>query len=241
MVAARALERNLFAASELMHRHGAGMRKFSSRLARLAAPLNAEARAVRPMLEAELAHSSSLMLALTQMSRQELGALGPFGMPEGLPLMMAYLPNASVNLAYRIMQPMLELDAMSPATIPAAIATASAESELRLQGVAGYSLRNFTGRTLISAAGPRLDQYAYRIFDLDGLARLVFLQVMLLEKSVPATVIPDFLTTSDAALADPYTGKPMTWDEKDQTMSFEIKGRKPGGIEKEPQRFSVRL
>jgi cellobiose-specific phosphotransferase system component IIA len=241
MVAARALERNLLLASELMHRHGAAMTKFSSRLARLAAPLGAEARAVRPMLETELALSSHAMFALKQMPRQEFErAVGSFGV-DGLLLAMAYLPNASANRTYGIMQPMLELDAMSPAAIPAAIATASAESERRLQGVAGYSPRNFIGRALISVAGPKLDQYVYRLIDLDGLTRLVSLQIMLLEKNAIDVQIPDFLIKSDAAFADPYTGKPMVWDEKSRTVSFETKGRKSVGDEKGARRFSVRL
>jgi hypothetical protein len=241
MIAARALERNLMLASELMHRHGAAMKKYSSRLAILAAPLSKEALAVRPMLETELARSASLMLTLKQMPRQEFESMASSIVADGLPLMTAYLPNASANLAYGIMQPMLELDAMSPVTIPAAIATASTESERRLQGIAGYSLRNFTGRSLISVAGPKLDQYAYRLFDLDGLTRLVFLQAMLLEKDATAAWISNFFLKSDAAFADPYTGKPMVWDEKSRTISFETKSRKSVGAEREVHRFSVRL
>lgn len=71
---------------------------------------------------------------------------------------------------------------------------------------------NPMGKTLAGMATPAYQDYLRRTIDVDGLLRLVSLQIQIAAQKIPESDIPAFLKNADPQFRDPYTGEPMQWD-----------------------------
>ncbi len=113
LMATRALGDDLLVASELTHRYREGMRALAPRLEAMAEGLTPEQRALRALGETET-RSASGFFATVKLNPQRAGGLINGG---ELPLItarlfgLAYQSNATINLYYELMQPMLDIDA----------------------------------------------------------------------------------------------------------------------------------
>lgn len=125
--------------------------------------------------------------------------------------------NATRNDQYATLHAFAALD-----DVPAS-ALAEAERSLSVQqdrGVTWTWLYNPVGKLIQSVAVPNFADYKRRLLDLEGLRRLIVLQTQIAAGAIADADIPAFLARTDAALADPYTGKPMGWDAGRRALVF---------------------
>lgn len=89
-------------------------------------------------------------------------------------------------------------------------------------GMHWYDWYNPIGKLLFAIGSPgSVARYPARLHDLDGMMRLVALQVQLKQRAIPDGKIEEFVSESGAQYHDPYTGKPMRWDASKRTLWFE--------------------
>lgn len=117
------------------------------------------------------------------------------------------LPNATLNRRFRRVQ--MEIAATRNCAQSAADATPEAEFSL------AERLYNPVGNTIADLGAPGYGAYAQRLCDLDGMNRIVGLQLAMARLPRPpgdAAAVAAFVQTADARFADPYTGAPMQVD-----------------------------
>ena len=79
---------------------------------------------------------------------------------------------------------------------------------------------NPAGKILAGVSGGAYANYPRRLIDVDGLLRLVSLQIQIAAQKIPESEIPDFLKNADPRFRNPYTGQAMQWD-KEQGLHFQ--------------------
>ena len=129
------------------------------------------------------------------------------------------LPNATLNRRFRRVQ--MEIAATRNCAQSAADATPEAEFSL------AERLYNPVGNTIADVGAPGFGDYAQRLCDLDGLNRIVGLQLAMARLPQPpadAAAVAAFVQTADARYADPYTGAPMQVDGQ-RRVRFEARDR----------------
>ena len=90
-----------------------------------------------------------------------------------------------------------------------------------------YDWYNLVGKYIISLGVPDgYGRYPARMHDLEGLRRLVALQLQIKQRAIPDAKIDAFVRDAGAAYRDPYTEQPMRWDPSAHTLSFEGMGGK---------------
>ncbi len=77
---------------------------------------------------------------------------------------------------------------------------------------------NILGDAIFFINGPDFTSYAIKVADLEGLRRIAVLSAELRSQGVAAEQVPKKL--SEAAVRNPYTGKPFLWDEKEKAIVF---------------------
>jgi len=87
---------------------------------------------------------------------------------------------------------------------------------------------NPAGKILAGISGGAYANYPRRLIDVDGLLRLVSLQIQIAAQQIPEAEIPAFLKNVDPRFHDPYTGQPMQWN-KAQGLHFRGYGKGTSG------------
>jgi len=85
--------------------------------------------------------------------------------------------------------------------------------------ILGY-IYNPIGKLLTGVAASTGDEYIKSMCDLQGMASIVGLQLTLGAQRVGDDRIADFVTQSAAVYGDPYTGRPLEWQESGRSLSF---------------------
>jgi hypothetical protein len=85
---------------------------------------------------------------------------------------------------------------------------------------------NPAGRITVASNNPDFTTYAFRIYDLIGLSRLIDLQRRIVADKTPLDGVGAALAKADAGLLDPYTEKPMQWDPATKRVSFVLHGKR---------------
>jgi hypothetical protein len=83
----------------------------------------------------------------------------------------------------------------------------------------GY-IYNPIGKILSGVAAPTGDDYIKSMCDLQGMTGIVGLQLTLGAERVGDDRIADFVRQSAAQYGDPYTGRPLEWQESGRSLSF---------------------
>jgi hypothetical protein len=85
--------------------------------------------------------------------------------------------------------------------------------------ILGY-IYNPIGKLLSGMAASTGDDYIKSMCDLQGMTSIVGLQLTLGAQRVADDRIADFVTQSAAVHGDPYTGRPLEWQESGRSLSF---------------------
>ena len=132
------------------------------------------------------------------------------------------LKNATLNAAYDSTVQLVVLSKKSPNEI-----ARLGRSILHVDSLAGAVwqklvslVHNRNGYAMLDRERRHLADKMLRLHDLDGLVRLVGLQLELSAQKVPVNDIGKFV--AGAALRDPYTGQAMRWDASSRTLSAEV-------------------
>ncbi len=81
-------------------------------------------------------------------------------------------------------------------------------------------ISNPVGTILVSTAQPDFGRYATRLHDLRGLISLVNLKRSVRKAGIAEDKLAEYLSAEGARFADPYTGKPMSWNSETRTLYF---------------------
>lgn len=135
---------------------------------------------------------------------------------------LATKPNASANLLFPRFRHAVALSALSPAQILNETEKWKGKNKTRL----GWDfLYNPFGNVMYVFPGDLLNFEPFfhdnRVHDLDGLIRLVGLQLLVKQKRIQPAGMKEFLAQSDSRHVNPYTDKPMKWDARKQCIYFE--------------------
>ena len=90
---------------------------------------------------------------------------------------------------------------------------------------------NPVGSILFSNSLPDFDKYIMRIHDLDALIIMVNLKRTMRQQHIAPTAVKDYLRHNAHLYADPYTGGPINWNEKDQILWLQSPGNNYTNIE----------
>jgi hypothetical protein len=82
-------------------------------------------------------------------------------------------------------------------------------------------LYNPAGEALAGLAEINAYRYIERGHELEGLRRLALLKILLRTEKISQSDIEKFLDSRKADLGNPYTGEPMKWDPKQQSLYFD--------------------
>jgi hypothetical protein len=241
MAANAALARDYQALAEVLRRHSELAAAEAATLQRILAPLNSQELALTPALMAEFRGMAAVLddpaIAdpATYQLVQTLGAAAPAITAPAPPILKAAVldavlapllkgtvavllqKNATRNFQFEVIGAYAALD-----SLPAS-GYAEAERALRARQDEGPNwtwLYNPIGKLLMSIALPDFSNYKRRLFDTEGLRRLVVLQAQIAAQRIADADIPAFLAKSEPSLADPYTAKAMGWDAAQRALVF---------------------
>ena len=103
------------------------------------------------------------------------------------------------------------------------------EHQYKPSDLSSWEIYNRLGKYLVAAGYFDVSQQIFKLHDLEGLIRLINLQIQIASFHLSNEKIGPFLQTSDMELMNPYSGDAMIWDEKEQSISFRSLGNEDGG------------
>lgn len=237
MVVVRSLSRDLLLALQIAEAMPAPTSAQRQALARIAAPLDDEGRAMRHALRFEAAvFPDAVEKAIGERKRRrEAYGLEPMG---DLVALFA-LRNATLNFGYRPYAVWERLDRVESRDLDLEVQRARIELDRLIRPDASW-LHNAGGKYLVALALPIYDQYILRVRDLDALARLVCAAMHVRFESIPRDQVASRLSAAAPNCGDPYTGRPFAWDEASGELWFRplapVSGERFGGTK---ERVSV--
>jgi hypothetical protein len=135
-----------------------------------------------------------------------------------------YKPQATLNRAYAMHRENVRRYAREAnAVLDAYISAASRPAAFYPWHPANF-FYNPVGNILVGLGAFDYSEYAFRLHDLAGHARLLELQRRIIEAQVAPQRIPAMLANVGIHLMDPYTGRPMHWDAASASLSFAAHG-----------------
>jgi hypothetical protein len=220
MVAARNYWRDLMFVRGLVEDRSARLAPHVPRLQGMLQPLDEAVRSLPKVAETEFAFVRGVYAGLKP-DRDNLGdVVGWYFFGTAL----LYQPRATVNLAYHYHSELAERVLAAPAH------RVAAESETFLDSWRDPPwwryVYNPVGRILVSVSMPSWDEYPLRMHDLDALNRLMALRVELLAAGTKPAELARHVAASSPRLHDPYTRKPMAWDEERRRLYFVASSRR---------------
>jgi hypothetical protein len=218
MIAVNLLNRKYHLASEIMEAYPEVVRQHPDKMAEITAPIPLnESTLTRPLqnefrlfaqLFGNLDRASKIMYSNEDFNGKLQDAMLRVG---------AFKPNASINQAYIRFDETIKLCNKSPKEAVAgraALMERLSTAEWKPQTL----LFNPIGRMLEVDSAPDFTSYAYRLFDLVGLSRMVELQRRSIVEARPTGRLPNRPVKD--VLANPYTEQPFDWDVAKGTISF---------------------
>jgi hypothetical protein len=217
MVAVNALQRKYHLASEIMQSYPEAARLYMRKMAEIAAPIASKDLSLTRPLQGEFRLVAELCSNLEHAAWTAWGADTESRLQSALLRTGAFKPNASINNAWARYQDGIRLFEKGPQETIAGRA-ALLDRYGNISWSPGMILYNPVGRILDADATVDFSPYAFRLYDLIGLSRMVELQRRSIDAVRPAGRAA---ANSDRAdLVNPYTGQPFEWDVAKGTISF---------------------
>ena len=212
MVAAANLMRDLAFLADFLQTSTSDLKPFAARLESMLQPIAPAVLRLEQALEAEYA-----MIKPALKNPRASDGIGQGGLLEAIGMRYFYKPNATINAAYANFLKSVERVNLPPAALMQEHQNrVSRQHELKFWDY----VDNPVGNILLRVGAPSYTQYALRLHDLDAYNRLLGLGAAIIAGDVPTESVAQFVARSDARFLDPYTGKPMLWDEKRRQLSF---------------------
>lgn len=142
-----------------------------------------------------------------------------------------FQPNATINMTYRQYRELAELAGLPAQELVPRLRRLQAQDEARLAApYRWHYLYNPVGKLLFAIGAPSAviyGRYMGRAHNLDGLMRLVAVQLAIREQRIADHAVMGFLERLDDSYRDPYTGAPLRWDPEKRALYFD--GMPPRG------------
>lgn len=135
-----------------------------------------------------------------------------------------FLRNATLNLGYRRMLRLVEIDSHECSRYSSDRADMLKAGDFNT--VPWRLIRNPVGRVLVDLTDTAYLDYAARMCDLQGFQRLLGLQVLLRQRNPADADIPALLQSAGTEYADPYTNVPMQWLPGQRALGFDAHGKR---------------
>ncbi len=229
-VVSNMLYRDYYLLSEIANSHPDVAKTYYDQLAKIALPLDKDVSNFAECVRLEFINSKHEWKRLYLGMRENpfVSGNGTLEKLLGIPTIPNWLwpllkPNATINHIYEAFRSQVELAAMPAPRF-------AKEKEQIKQRIASkfdadaefgwHAFYNPIGKYLTSVNQPDFSAHIARVHDLDGLIRLVALQVQIKSKGLSGAEIADYLNTADKRYVDPYTDRPMQWDPKQRLLFF---------------------
>ena len=139
---------------------------------------------------------------------------------------LAYKPNATVNLAFADLNGTLEkLDALAPDEFGKRFAKHAAErASNQRPGALDHFLTwpwNPIGHILVQVARPQYERWYTRLYDLEGLRRIVAMKLLVVKHALGDEQIKQIVADRIDGLSDPYRDAPLVVNFDRRTLSFQ--------------------
>ena len=209
MVAVNRLKRSFRLASEIMATYPSNSAQ-TAVLIRMLAPLSTEELNMARTFRSEFVFEKGMV--------ENISADAMTDADEGNKLMwrltelFLFKRNATINLLYARNRDLAALGVLPADEFLKQVAHIQTDAAQRSHWRSWHYVYNPVGKILGEVAIPDYVRYIGRVHNLDGLLRLVKLQLLMQQRGVSDTQGADFLAKADTALVNPYTRQPMEWD-----------------------------
>jgi hypothetical protein len=201
-----------------------------SRLAKVVTPLTESERSLVTVLAREF--TAYVYLFEPLVNGKDAARLAGSGIPKGWlrsladDISLEFIKyNATMNMAWSYVEMNQAASQGSCMDLAENIAKLA---QLKPRPIIGY-VYNPIGKILVQISAPGGDEYLKSLCDLQGMDGIVALQLAARVEHVPDAGIADFVKRSTHDYANPYTGKPFDWNERDGGISFEPAARRNAG------------
>ncbi len=226
MICVAVLQRKYRLASEIMGAYPELVRQYPAKMVQITAPLAVEETNLVRTLGGEFRFTAYFYRGFKHTSEQAPGD-DAFGKLFGsIYLAGGYRPNATVNQSYSKYQEGTQLYAKMPKEVLAGHAALSLKQNEFNPWAPSVILYNPIGKVLANVALPSYSDYAFRLYDLVGLSRLIDIQRRIIEGNVEPEKRAEFLAGTGPGLMDPYTETPMQWNAAQKSVSFAGHGKR---------------
>jgi len=225
-IAARLLTNNASLLSELVSQNKVKVAASLETAQAIVLPLSEKERDLGPALRREFRVARHMFTGFAKdpdfrrsaMNVSNEGALASRG--RDILYRLFYRPNATVNSAYRHfagLAAVMELPAREFIKHLPAHGTAAAPGASLIRWSLIY---NPLGKFMLASDPPDYRRSTAQLNNLDGLLRLVALQLKAKQEGIVAGQMADFLHNAGDAFANPYTGAPMQYDAGEHHLYF---------------------
>ncbi len=156
-----------------------------------------------------------------------------------------YQRNATINMTYRQHRKLADLAGLPAREFVPRLRELQAQDEARLAAPYRWDyVYNPAGKVLFAMGAPTAVIYGHymgRAHNLDGLMRLVAVQLTMKQQRIADHAVKGFLEKLDDSYRDPYTGAPLRWDPDKRALYFEGMWHKGGGDALFGERIEVYL
>lgn len=189
-------------------------------------PLTEEERDLRPVLRREFRVARHMFTGFAKdrdfrssvMNAPNEGALAS-GVRNVL-YRLFYRPNATVNGACRDFAGLAAVMELPAREFIKHLPAQGAAGESGASPVRWNLIYNPLGKLMLASEPPDFRKFAARLYNLDGLLRLVALQIKAKQEGIVPGRMADFLQNAGDAFANPYTGAPMQYDAGEHQLYF---------------------
>ena len=201
---------------------------------RVLAPLTLEERNLRDAMRTEYVVSTDLLKSPFTRYRQYIPEEDRPAWDNILSTTISalfYQRNATINMTYRQYRKLAELAGLPAQEFVPRLRQLQTQDEARLAAPYRWDyLYNPAGKVLFAMGASSSVIYGRYMGDahnLDGLMRLVAVQLTIKQQRIADHAVMGFLERLDDSYRDPYTGAPLRWDPETRALYFE--GMPPRG------------
>jgi hypothetical protein len=226
MVAVAVLHRKYRLASEIMAVYPDTAHVYASLLRDITQPLPLQQISLTRPLASEFRLGARVWQTLEQMPFNSEAAPQASDRVRAAVMRMSYRRNATVNRMHAMYRRNLVFLTLPPAEMRARQKEYQALQADIDPWRPDVLLYNPLGKILIGVGSVDYSDYAFRIYDLVGLSRLLEIQRRIADAGVRHEHVPEFLLQLDAGLANPYTARAMNFDAASGMLSFAGYGKR---------------
>lgn len=226
VVAARFLTNNANLLSELATQYKWSAGALQEKAQAIVLPLTVEERDPGPALRREFRMNRHLFAGFAKdpafrrslMNVTDEGAIASGG--RDILYRLFYRPEATANAAYRDFASLVAVMGLPAREFIKHLPATGAAVESSPSLIRWNLIYNPLGKVMLASSPPDPRKIAAQLHNLDGLLRLVALQLRAKQEGLAPGRMEDFLRSAGDAFANPYTGGPMQYDAEGHRFYF---------------------